>query len=129
MRYEWSLRRFWWGWFKQRWAARYYTIIHGIKMGSFTGGSILPKFGRGKFVSVLKKGSFIDIKAEQELHYKGVKIPEGAFIRLIPSAENHGIFYEYWKNGKLKGRLSLSMEDFVELMGEQNEKGLQDWAG
>lgn len=72
----------------------YYRIFYKIVIDET--GSILPKLGKGKYISVLKKGAYVDIVNEN----KG----SNEYIRMIPYQPNHGYMVERWENGKLCGR-------------------------
>lgn len=71
----------------------YYRIFHNIICCGFDN-SILPKFGKGKYISVYRKGSYIDIINEDTKN----------FIRIIPSQESHGIYVERWENNRITSR-------------------------
>lgn len=88
-----------WIWLKQDMRRLYYRIFHGIKIDGFSG-SILPEFGKGKFVDVLKKGSYIDIVSHTD--YPNCK--KGT-IRIIPVQYNHGVMVEFInENGNMEWR-------------------------
>jgi hypothetical protein len=74
-----KLRLRWWAF--QRW---YYLHRHGVRVA--LDGSMLPKLGHGKYVSVVRRGDFLDIKDERS----------GGLIRLIPYQPNHGVMVEFW---------------------------------
>lgn len=85
LRWQWYALKRWW--YKTRW---------GINMEPFSG-SMLPDFGKGKFVSVYKKGGIIDVVGE----YKDYA---GHMIRLIPYQPNHGLMIEVWVDGHMRCR-------------------------
>ena len=82
----------------------YYKIVHGIKV-SFENGSMLPKLGKGRYVSVYRKGNFVDIVNEGDKNC----------IRLVPYQPNHGVMVEFWKNKKLLCRDCMSYTDFFKI--------------
>ncbi len=78
---------------------------------------MLPVFGRGKYVSVLRHGSYVDIISHVD--YPGV--PRG-MIRLVPVQFNHGVMVEYWTpDGKLQGRHHLSYRELYLGHSERSE--------
>jgi hypothetical protein len=103
-------------WTKQRIKRWFYKTFHNIDMKGF-GGSMLPKLGKGKFVSVYRKKDIIDIVSEEN----------NKFIRLIPYQPNHGLMVEYWVDGRMRWRnhLDLNMLSRNSLYGnivEENNK-------
>ena len=102
-KYTWSSRRFWKHWLRSDFLTWYYKIRYGWEMG--LDGTLIPKTGKGKYVSVFTKGKVIQIK-----HESGYNDLEGVEIRIIPYKGNHGIMVEKWKNGKLHGRNLLDIE-------------------
>lgn len=101
MKYSWDDRRYWWSWIKSDTAKIYYKYIHGFDM-SFNG-TMVPKTGKGQFVSVYQKGKIIQIIDEEGRYDE---------IRIIPYKENHGVMVETWRNGKMRGR---SLLDIIQL--------------
>ncbi len=79
LRRRWNLTRFAW------YRIRYRVPVRGLGAGSST---MAPKLGRGKYVSVIQRGPFTDIRDERT----------GELIRLIPYQPNHGIMVEFWPN-------------------------------
>ena len=63
---------------------------------------MLPQLGKGKFVSVYRKGSYIDIVDEKTQN----------IMRLIPCQRNHGIMIEEIVNGKLCARMHMDYNYF-----------------
>ena len=61
----------------------YYRRRHGVRIA--LDGSMMPQLGRGKYVSVRRRGAFLDITDERT----------GEMIRLIPYQPNHGVMVEY----------------------------------
>jgi hypothetical protein len=106
MRYQLSLRRFWKSWIKQDIARFYYKHVHGFNMDGMNG-TMLPKTGKGKYVSVYTKGQIIQIK-----HESGYGHLEYDEIRIIPCQYNHGVMIERFKNGVMHGRSSLDLNQF-----------------
>jgi|ERR1035437_4608557 hypothetical protein len=99
MRYTLGLKKYWWSWFKQDLQRFYYKTIYKFNMNSFNG-TMLPKTGKGKYVSVYCKGDIIQIIDERG---------ENNEIRIIPYQPNHGIMIESLKNGKLVWRNLLDI--------------------
>jgi len=99
-KYRWSTRRFWKSWTKQDFKRLYYKLRYGWKMG--LNATMLPSTGKGKYVSVYRKGDIIQIVDEQG----GLEYDE---VRLIPFQPNHGIMVERWKDGRLNGRNHLDI--------------------
>lgn len=106
MSYPFTLRRFWWSWFKQDIMKIYYKIIYKFIVGGING-TMMPSTGKGKFVSVYSKAQIIQIKHEDGYHQ--LKYDE---IRLIPYKENHGIMVERFKNGVMFDRHLLDILQF-----------------
>lgn len=65
----WRLRRWW------------HRRVYGVQ----DIGGMVAEFGRGRFVSVFRRGPYIDIVSHEE--------PRGT-IRLIPYQPNHGVMVE-----------------------------------
>lgn len=105
-KYSWIGRKYWLAWMKQDFKRLFYNIAYGFKMRG-VGATLLPKTGKGKFVSVYTKGQIIQIKSEEG--YTDVPYDE---IRIIPCQYNHGIMVERFKENKLKDRNLLSMQQF-----------------
>ena len=99
MKYKWCLKKYWWNWAKYDLQLMYYKVFYNFNRGDQ--GMMLPKTGKGKFVSVYSKGKIIQIIDERG------KSDE---IRIIPYQPNHGIMVEQWKNGKLCCRNLLDIE-------------------
>jgi hypothetical protein len=107
MRYKLSLRRFWKAWIISDFKRLYYSKIHKFNMDGLNGGTMIPKTGKGKFVSVFTKGQIIQIK-----HESGYKELEFDEIRIIPYKENHGVMVERLANGKMVDRNLLDINQF-----------------
>jgi hypothetical protein len=74
IRFRWlALRR---SWYHRRYGIR---IEYGGRNGT-----MMPKLGRGKYVSVRQRGPFLDIRDERT----------GEVIRLVPYQPNHGVMVE-----------------------------------
>ena len=99
MRYHWSLKRFWWHWLKSDIKRWYYSSVYKFNMGA--NGTMMPDTGKGKYVSVYRKGDIIQIIDESGKNDE---------IRIIPYQPNHGIMVERLKNGKLCERNLLDIE-------------------
>ena len=54
---------------------------------------MMAKFGKGKYVSVFRRGAYIDIRDEAT----------GELIRLIPYQPNHGVMVEFWPTPERSG--------------------------
>lgn len=80
-----------------------YKKIYNIEVGGFNG-SMLPSFGKGKFVSVYRKGDYIDIIDEKD----------GNMIRIIPFQPNHGVMVERYINGEKHGVNHLDLNMLME---------------
>lgn len=78
----------------------YYEFFYGFDM-NYRSGTMLPKTGKGKYVSVYRKGDIIQIIDERS---------ENNEIRIIPFQPNHGVMIESLKNGKLITRNHLDIE-------------------
>jgi len=61
---------------------------------------MFPNLGKGKYVSVFRKGDFLDIIDESSKD----------FIRLIPYQPNHGIMVEYHKANSAESSQRLHMD-------------------
>lgn len=83
-----ALRRWW------------YRVRYGID------GSLLPSFGLGRFVSVLRRGAYVDVVS----HQNNMQSLAGT-IRVIPASYNHGFMLEYrYPNGVLSWRTHLDYD-------------------
>ena len=107
LKYKWSLRKYWVGWFKRDLKRWYYSKVHGFNMNAFDGWTMLPTTGKGKFISVYSKGEIIQIK-----HESGYEHLEYDEIRIIPCKENHGVMVERFKNGKMCDRKHMNLKQF-----------------
>jgi hypothetical protein len=76
----------------------WYKLVYGVRIGLEH--SMLPALGKGKYVSVYRKGNYIDIVNESTHE----------FIRIIPYQPNHGLMVEKWENGRSKSRNILGYE-------------------
>jgi len=99
MKYKWSLRKYWKSWMIQDFKRLYYKIIFRWNMGSM-GGTMIPKTGKGRFVSVYRKGDIIQIIDEGGVYDE---------IRIIPFQPNHGVMIERLKDGKVAERNHLDI--------------------
>ena len=104
MKYSWSSRRFWWSRLKQDYKKLFYKYIYGWEMGGFNG-TLTPYTGKGKYISVYRKGDIIQIKHESG--YDDLQFDE---IRIIPYQPNHGVMVERWKDGKMYSRRHLDIQ-------------------
>jgi len=100
MKYRWCMRRFWKPWMVQDFKRLYYKTFYKWNMG-LAGGSLIPKTGKGKYVSVYRKGDIIQIIDEAGIYDE---------IRIIPFQPNHGVMVERLKDGKVKERNILSID-------------------
>ena len=96
-KYKWSMRRFWKSWIKYDLYRVKYKLFHGWEMGG--NGTMLPKLGRGKYVSVYSKGPITQVVNEEK----------NEEIRIIPYQPNHGVMVEYWEDGKMRWRQHLDL--------------------
>jgi hypothetical protein len=106
MKYNISLRKYWWSWLKQDLKRFYYSKINKFNMDGYNG-TLLPITGKGKYVSVYTKGQIIQIKGEIE--NSELKFDE---IRIIPYQPNHGVMIERLTNGVLMDRQNLDIDQF-----------------
>jgi len=98
----WRLRKdISWSGIKRRLKRVYYKLRFDIEIGC-TGKSMLPDLGRGKYVSVYRKGDYIDIIEESSKN----------FVRLIPYQPNHGIMIEKWQGSNMCWRYHLGYDQF-----------------
>jgi hypothetical protein len=101
-----KLRLRWWA--LKRW---YYLHRHGVRIA--LDGTMMAKLGKGKYVSVLRRGAYIDIRDEGT----------GELIRLIPYQPNHGVMVEFWPTPeKSGGRSHCDFRRFKEIACGQAEK-------
>ena len=77
----------------------YYKIFHNLNVGGFNG-TLLPKTGKGIYVSVYVKGKIIQIVDENNQYNE---------IRIIPYQPNHGVMVEIIKDGIVKERKLLDI--------------------
>jgi len=106
MKYTLPTKKYWLSWLKQDIKRFIYSKIYGFNMNGFNG-TMLPKTGKGKFVSVYSKGQIIQIKSESG--YDHLEFDE---IRIIPYKENHGVMIERLTNGVLIERNLLDLNQF-----------------
>ena len=113
-----------WKRFKRKVRVWWYRTRYGIPVNMFGNGSMLPSLGTGKFVSVKRKGDYIDIIRHQTAV---ANVPIGT-IRLIPCDFNHGLMVEWWDgDGNMHGRTHLSYDHLYkhvrsisEIVGKSN---------
>ena len=85
----------------------WYRLRHGIAINIDRNGSMLPQLGRGRFVSVIRRGNFIDIRNEGT----------GEIIRLIPYQPNHGVMVEHrYPDGRGEGRTHCDFQRFKQML-------------
>lgn len=101
-----------WRWFKHDLKRLYYSFFYNMKMDGFDG-TMLPNLGKGEFVSVYRRGDFIDIINE--------KSNKKQMVRLIPCQYNHGVMVEVWENGNLRSRSSCDINEFLKMGGCKRE--------
>ena len=90
-------------WFSQKIRRFYYDKVHGIKIG--IDDSMLPKLGKGKYISVYRKGDYIEIVSEVS----------GEKIRLIPYQPNHGVMVEHvYRDGTTGARHHMNFNWFLQ---------------
>ena len=110
MKYKFSLRKYWYSWLKQDYKKLFYKILYGWKMGfNYT---FITNTGKGKYVSVYRKGDIIQILDEERVHNE---------VRIIPYQPNHGVMIEIWKNDKLISRNNLDIEQLNKLSNIYSE--------
>ena len=89
-------------------------------------GTMIPDTGKEKYVSVYRKGDIIQIKHESG--YDDLEFDE---IRIIPYQLNHGVMVGRWKDGEMRDRRHLDIEQFnkniifasnVEALASKKEK-------
>ena len=100
MKYKWIVKKYWWSWLKQDYKRLFYKFFYGWKLGGFNG-TMIPSTGKGKYVSVYRKGDIIQIVDEEGVHDE---------IRIIPYKQNHGVMIERLKNGKMHSRYHLGID-------------------
>jgi hypothetical protein len=115
-------------WGKKWWASLrrfYYKWVHSIDTAPFTG-SLLPELGSGKYVSVFRRGSYIDIVSHQD-----TPLAPMGLIRLVPTQYNHGVMVEFWEeyqgedggvNSYLRWRTPCQYEHFFSMMAHVSEE-------
>jgi hypothetical protein len=97
----------WWIGFVARVRIAWCRLRYGIIAGGLQG-SHLPRLGRGKYVDVIRRGDFIDIRDHHD--------EKNPFtIRLIPYQPNHGIMVEYNDmNGNVRWRGLMDSRKFLD---------------
>ena len=80
----------WRFWVKAWW----YRVRYGVEIG--LRGSLLPHTGKGRYVSVRRRGPYIDV--ESHVPYPG-GVPAGT-VRVYPCQYNHGLFIECIGRGR-----------------------------
>lgn len=104
-KYTWTCRKFWKSWFKQDMQRLFYKFFYGWKL------DLLPRTGKGKFVSVYQKGKIIQIVEVKENRNHLVEY-EFDEVRIIPVQYNHGVMVERWRKGRMYDRHLLSLDQF-----------------
>lgn len=119
MKYKLHNMKFWFSWFKKDLGRLFYKLRGlNVRSGACCGSTMLPDVGKGRFVSVLRKGSIIQIIPEVD-YSEYNKYGE---VRLIPVKGHHGIMVEIIKDGKLKCRYTVDIEMFHKLADMNSEK-------
>lgn len=77
----------------------WYRVVYNIETGSVDG-SMLPCLGKGKFISIIKKGDIIELIDEKN----------NRFLRVIPYQPNHGFMVEVWENKKMTLRSHMDIK-------------------
>lgn len=97
----------------------WYRWRHGIDTGILGDRSMLPSCGEGKYVSVHRRGDYIDIIA----HSSTSTHPSPGMIRMIPRQRSHGVEVEFWDvTGRLRSRRTMPFEAFYRFsQGDQEE--------
>lgn len=97
---------------RTRWAATrlWYRRRYGVKIG-LGNGTMMPQLGKGKYVSVRRRGALLDITDERT----------GEMIRLIPYQPNHGVMVEFWRAGNSSWRTHCDFGRF-KAMGVQERE-------
>lgn len=90
-------------------AIRRYYALRGRRPVNGTVGGMAPKFGRGKFVDVLKRGPFLEITRHHRALAPDIT-PQT--IRLVPYAPNHGVMVELWEGGRCRSRTHCDFDAF-----------------
>ncbi len=99
MKYKWNLRKYWKSWIIRDYKRWYYKTFHKFNMGG--DGTLIPDTGKGKYVSVYRKGDIIQIIDESGEYDE---------IRIIPYQPNHGVMVECIKNGNVSWRRHLNIQ-------------------
>ena len=107
-KYKWSMRRHWKAWLIRDYKRFWYKLRYGYDLGNIDGGHI-PITGETKFCSTKVKGQIIEIKQK---HVDGIKDHYYDEVRIIPWRDNHGVFIERYKDGKLRDRNILGLGQF-----------------
>lgn len=95
----------------------WYKTFYGVTVGSFEG-SMFPVLGKGKFVSVLRNGPYIEITSHVE--YPDVK---KGMIRIIPYQPNHGFMIEFIdSDGIVSSRTHCDYRQLALMLGERSER-------
>jgi hypothetical protein len=103
-----------WKWTICTW---WYKFWYGVKVDGFDG-SMFPQLGKGKFVSVLRNGPYLEITAHVD--YPGVK---KGMIRIIPFQPNHGFMIEFVNpDGTIGNRTHCDYRQLALMLGEKSEK-------
>ncbi len=94
---------------KQQWRAIrrwWYRFRFGIRIG--INHSMLPALGKGKYVDVVRRGDYIEIRDHSNA--------EPFTIRLIPYQPNHGVMVEYVNSaGRVGWRTHCSSREFLKM--------------
>lgn len=78
----------------------------------FHGNTILPEIKKGKYYSIKRKSSIIEI----------IDNENGNFIRLIPQESAHGIVIETWHDKKLTSRRGIDFEKLWNYSSDYSEQ-------
>ncbi len=102
---------------KLKWRASQYRLRlrrwwNRVRWGVPVPPSMLPVFGEGQFVDVIRRGPYIDI----------IDHRSAGMVRLIPYQPNHGVMVEYWQGDKMHSRSHLTFEELKKIARWMEEK-------
>lgn len=88
----------------------YYKLRYQIELEQCT----IPTVGPGKYVSVVRKGSIVELIRHRKPGKPGI-------IRMIPNQGMHGFHVEHYVDDKMQWRTHLSYDQLIQC-GQQSQE-------
>lgn len=101
---------------KHRFVKWWYRFWHGIEIMSLNG-TMFPVLGDGTFVSVHRRGQFLDVTS-----HKGTPDSPAGMIRVTPYQPNHGLMVEFWdEEGRMCARTHCDYNMLYQMTNHRQE--------